>query len=263
LIDLTAPQPQPSAEHTCPLRETILVDADQGGRIMRHDGHARLHDGATMAFVREARRSTVQQTGHDAFDYRSAVPTGTRQVHLGGGSYVVQVRLVQDLEHVLRCRRRGEGIDSVRDPHGEHPPRMQGLTQGRVIERQIAGQRVDGRGGARPDPGDRLLHLVDQGLHITGITRMAHGQMQGNDEASGWLGDNARLAAELGGAVAFAFANGGNGRIVGIDDLAVGQGLALREASRLVFDPVMGRERGCELSVQARPLILQQLGRAV
>ena len=150
------------------------------------------------------------------------------------------------------------GIPTVRIPRC-----MQRLTQGGVIERQIARQRVDGRGGARPDPGDRLLHLVDQGLHITGITRIAHGQMQGKDEARRWLGDNPRLAAKLGGAVAFALANGRNGGIVGVDDFAVGQRLALRQPAGLVCDPVMGLERGRELGVQARPLLLRQLRRAV
>ena len=263
LIDFTAPQPQPSAEHTCPLRETILVDADQGGRMVRHDGHARLHDGATMAFVREARRSTVQQTGHEAFDYRSAVPTGTRQVHLGGGSSVVQVRLVQDLEHVLRCRRRGEGIDSFWDPHGENPPLMQGLPQGDVIQRHIASQRVDGRGGARPDPGDRLRYFVDQGLHVTGSTRIPHGQRPGQDKASRRFGNNARLAAKLGGAITLPFADGRNRGIVRVDNFAVRQHFALRQPAGLVFDPLMGRESGGKLGVQARPLVLRQLWHTV
>ena len=263
LIDLTAPQPQPSAEHTCPLRETILVDADQGGRMVRHDGHARLHDGATMAFVREARRATVQQTGHDAFDDRSAVPPGTRQVHLGGGSYVVQVRLVQDLEHVLRCRRRGAGIDRLRDPHREHPPLMHCLPQGDVRQRHIASQRVDGRGGARPDPGDRLLYFVDQGRHVTGITRIPHGQMPGKDQARRRFGNHARLAAERRGAMAFALAKRRNRGIVRVDNVAVGPHLALRQPAGLVCDPLMGREGGGKLGVQARPLVLRQLWHTV
>jgi YD repeat-containing protein len=108
---------------------------------------------------------------------------------------------------------------------------MQGLTQDGSIERQIAGPRVDGQGGVRPDPGDRLLHVVHPGLHITRITRIAQGQMQGKDEASCRLGDHARLAAKLGGAVAFALAHGRYGGIVGVDDLAMGQGLALCQSS--------------------------------
>ena len=175
----------------------------------------------------------------------------------------VQVRLVQDPEDVLRRGRRGEGIDRFRDPYGENPPCMQRLTQGGVIERQIARQRVDGRGGARRDPGDRLLHFVDQGLHITGVTGIPHGQMQGKDKARRWLGDNPRLAAKLGGAIAFAFANGRNGGIVGVDDFAVGQRLALRQPAGLVFDPLMGLERSRELGVQARPLVLRQLRHTV
>ena len=138
------------------------------------------------------------QAGNDAFDHGSAVPTRVGEVHLGRGPDVVQVRLVQDPEDVLRRGRRGQGLDRLGDPHRENPSLVQRLTQGGVIERQIAGQRVDGRGGARPDPGDRLLHLVDQGLHIAGITRIAHGQMQGKDKARRWLGDNARACGQTG-----------------------------------------------------------------
>ena len=193
----------------------------------------------------------------------AAVATRVGQVHLGRGPYAVQVRLVQKPEHVLRCRRRGEGIDGCRDPHGENPPRMQRLTQGGVIQRQIACERMDGRGGACPHPGDRLLHFIHQGLHITGIARIAHGQMQGKDKARRGLGDHPGFAAKLGGAMAFALADGRNRGIIRVDDLAVGQRLTLRQASRLVCDPVMRLERSRELGVQTRPLVLRQVRRAV
>ena len=48
-----------------------------------------------------------------------------------------------------------------------------------------------------------------------------------------------------------------------IDDLVVGQGLALGEPSRLVCDPLMGLDSGPELGVQARPLVLRPRRRAV
>ena len=83
LIDFTASQAQSSAEQACPFRETILMDADQGCRIVCHDGHPCLDDRATMAFVREAPGSTTEQASNDAFDHRSAIPTGVGQVHLG------------------------------------------------------------------------------------------------------------------------------------------------------------------------------------
>jgi hypothetical protein len=88
----------------------IFVDTDQGGHVVRHDSHPRLNDGAAMAFVGEARGSTVQQAGHDTFDHRSAVSTGTREVHLGRGPDTVQVRLVQDPQNVLRGWQRGEQL---------------------------------------------------------------------------------------------------------------------------------------------------------
>src|SRR5215472_6225677 len=105
------------------------------------------------------------------------------------------------------------------------------------------------------NPGDGVLHFVNQGLHILDVTGIPHGQRQGKDEAGRWLGDNPGLAAELGGAMAFAFANGRNRGIVGVDDFAVAQRLALRQPTGWGGDPLMGLERGREPGVQARPLV--------
>src|SRR5215211_5355960 len=216
-----------------------------------------------MTFVGDPRRSTAQQAGNDAFDHGSAVSRRVGEVHLARSPCSRAALLAQEPPDVLRCGRRGDRINRFRDPHGENSLVVQRLTQGGVIERQIAGQRVDGRSGGRRHMSDRLLHLGDQGLHITGVTGITHGQMQGKDEASGWLGNNPRLAAKLRGAVAFAFADGRNGGVVGVDNFTVGQGLALGEPAGLVCDPVMGIEGGRELGVQACPLVRRQLHRAV
>jgi hypothetical protein len=147
LINVTASQTQPSAELARPLRQAIVVDADQCRRVVRHDRHPRLDERPAMAFVGEVPYATTQQTGNEAFDHWSAVATRVGEVHLGWSPDVVQVRLVQAVEDVLRRRRRGKGIDGFRDAHGENPALVQRLTQGSVIERQITGQRVDGQGG--------------------------------------------------------------------------------------------------------------------
>jgi hypothetical protein len=59
LIDLTAPQPQPSADHAYPLRETIRMDADQGCRVVRDDGHPRcqrlLKKGSSALLMKQER----------------------------------------------------------------------------------------------------------------------------------------------------------------------------------------------------------------
>ena len=159
MIDVTASQAQPSAEQACPLRQTRVVDAHPGRRVVRHDRHPRVDDRAAMACVREAPRSTTPQARHDAFDHGAAVATRVGQVHLGRRPYVVQVRLVQAAEDVLRRGRRGEGIDGLRDSPGENPLLVQRLTQGKVIEREVARERMDSRGGARRNPGDGVLHL--------------------------------------------------------------------------------------------------------
>ena len=96
--------------------------------------------------------------------------------------------------------------------------------------------------------------LVTKGSTYTGITGIAHGQMPGKDKARRRLGDNPGLAAELGGAMAFAFANGRNRGIVRVDNFAVAQRLALRQSAGLGCDPLMRLERGRELGVQTRPL---------
>ena len=89
-----------------------------------------------------------------------------------------------------------------------------------------------------------LLHLVDQGLRITGITGIPHRGMQGKDEASRRLGNDAGFAAKLRRAVAFTLTNGGNGRVIGVDDFAVGHRFTLRQPPGLLLDPVMGGEGG-------------------
>ena len=74
-------------------------------------------------------------------------------------------------------------------------------------------------------------HLVDQGLHVTGITGMAHRQMQSPDEACRRLGDAPGLAPNLHGAMAFALAHGGHGGIIRIDDDSWHRGLAVGSGS--------------------------------
>ena len=91
MLEVTAPQAQPSAEQACSHRETRRVEADQGGRVVRHDGHPRVDDRPAVPFIGEARRSTAQQARHDAFDHGVAVPTRIGELHLGRGPDVVQV----------------------------------------------------------------------------------------------------------------------------------------------------------------------------
>ena len=126
--------------------------------------------------------NNIIETLPDAFDHRAAIPTSAGEVHLGWGRCAGQARFVQKPEDVLRGRQRGEGIDCLRDPHRENPLRVQRLTPRGIIERQIASQRADGRDGTRRDSGARLLHVVDQGLHIAGVTGISHRQMHSKDE---------------------------------------------------------------------------------
>ena len=91
------------------------------------------------------------------------------------------------------------------------------------------------------DAFDGLLDLVEQGQHIAGIARIALGHTVGKDKARGRLRHDAGLAAKLGGAIALAFEDGGNGGIVGIDDFTVAEFFALGEPCGLLADVRMAR----------------------
>src|SRR5712691_3181558 len=117
---------------------------------------------------------------------------------------------------------------------------------------------MDGRGGSTRDLRDGVLHFVDQGQPIAPVPRIADRQMHGEDEARGRLGDHPWFAAKLRRTVAFAFANRCNGAIVGIDDFAMWQLLALRQASRLFGNALMGFDGCLQRGVQALTLAIRQ-----
>ena len=162
-MDFSASQAQPTAECARPLRQAILVDADPGRRLVRHDSHPHLDDRAAMTFVSEVPCSTRQQAGNEAFDPGAAVATRGGQVHLGRGPYAMQVRLVQKPENVRRCRRGGRGstvvgIPTVRIPRACNASRKAALFNarspasewmvgmGRVLTRPIACSTLSTKG---------------------------------------------------------------------------------------------------------------------
>jgi hypothetical protein len=140
---------------------------------------------------------------------------------------------------------------------------MQGLPQLGVVQGQIPRQRVERGTGPPGDMSQGALHLVYQRSDVTDITGIAHRQLRSEDEARSGLGDNPRLATKLGGAVALAFADRGDGGIVGIDDFTASQGLAVREAPGLGSNLLMGDKGKSQRRVPARPLVCRQLGGAL
>src|SRR5713226_1020392 len=256
-------QTQQAAEFLRPFREAVVLAADHRRRVVRHHSHPHLHDRPTMAFVGQARRPPAQEAGNDTFDQRAAVTTGAGYIRLVRGALAVQARHGQHPEDLLWGWRRGEGLDRVRDAHGEKPPHRQDFPQLGIVQRQVPGQRVDRQRRATRDLANSVLPLVDQGQPRAGISRISHWQLKGEDKARGGLGENAGFAAKLGGTVTLAFANRCNGEIVGIDEFTLGQRLAMGEAAGLSGDLLVGREGRLELGVQACPLALRQLPRAV
>ena len=73
----------------CPAFEAAfryLVEADtDGAALCAMTASPVLDHRPAMACVGEVPCSTVQQTGHEAFDRRAAIATRLGEVHLGGG----------------------------------------------------------------------------------------------------------------------------------------------------------------------------------
>ena len=109
------------------------------------------------------------------------------------------------------------------------------------------------------DPWNGGLDLVNQGHDIAGIARIPQREMRGKDKASGGFRDEARLASKLGWTVAFAFEERRNGAIVGSDDFAVAQRLALGEPLRLAADSVIRFQRAGQLGRQSLAFWLTQM----
>ncbi len=102
----------------------MLTDTHQHCSIVCHDRHAHLDDSACQTFVAQLPRSAGHQRGDVTFDDRPAVPTDTGQVDLMRGAYTLQACGVEDVPDLLLARRRIDGRDSRRNPHGENPSPM-------------------------------------------------------------------------------------------------------------------------------------------
>ena len=122
---------------------------------------------------------------------------------------------------------------------------------------------MDGQLALALDPFDGGLDFVNQRQHIAGIDRIPEGEMHGKDKACCGLRDDPGLASELGRTVAFAFKDGCNGGIVGIDDFAVAQLLPLGQPTRLLADIMMGLQGCLQVAPQAFTLVLGQRGRTL
>jgi hypothetical protein len=238
-MDMMALQSQPSAEFLRPCRQGMLLDADQRRRVGRHDRHARVHDRAAVAFGGDARGAATQQTRHEAFDHRPAVATSARDVHLVRRTLSVQTRLVQDAAHVLLTWHWRERRDGAWDTHRADAAGVERLAPRRLMERQIAGQRMDGQRAPSRDSRKGLLDAVEQGPHRAEIIRVAHGQLQGNAEAGGHLSEHARFAAKRRRTVPLACADGGQSAIIGMDDCAMRQRRAMGQTSRWFGKPLL------------------------
>ena len=119
------------------------MDADQHCPIVRHYRHAHLHHRAFKTFVANFAGASCQQRCDVTFDHRTAIPTGTGQVHLMRGPDPVEVRCVEDVQDFCGARLRVDRLHRRGDAHAENAAVVQRLAQLRVIDSQIPPQGVD------------------------------------------------------------------------------------------------------------------------
>ena len=134
-------------------------------------------------------------------------------------------------------------FDGLGDAHAQNATRMEGLPHHGIVEAQISCYRVHLPLWPCVDALNRVLDLVKQGQHITGIARIAWGHEVGEDKTGRGFRDDAGLSAKLRWAIALAFDNRGNGGIIGIDKFAVAELLALGQLGGLFPDVGMVAHR--------------------
>jgi hypothetical protein len=166
-----------------------------------------------------------------AFHHWATIPSSTSQLHLVRGSLTAAACLVEDGENFLGRWRGVDRRDGLWDADGQNASHVEGLTQGGIIDTKIARHRVDLERLWRADAVDGTLDLVEQGQHLAEIARVARWSVVGKDKARGRFRDNTRLSTELGGAIALAFHDGGDGQVVRIDEFTVAEFLTLGEPS--------------------------------
>ena len=224
-------QAKQTAELLCAFRELQLTDAYHGRTVMGHDYHPHLHDGTLQTFVTDVPRAPREHTGNVTFHHGSAVAAGKGEVHLMWRAFALQACCGQALTDFLLGRRWRHGCDRLGNTHRENPSRMQGLTQGRVIDTEIPSDGMDRKPPGEADAVNGPLDLLNHGQDVTGIAWIPRGYPGGKDKAGRGFREQPRFAAKLRGAIAFTFEDGRNCSIVGIDDFAVMQSLALGQAA--------------------------------
>ena len=105
---------------------------------------------------------------------------------------------------------------------------------------------------------DSALNFVQQGQHITRITRIPWGHERGEDKTGRGFRGDAGLSPTLRRAITLAFNNRGNGGIVGVDQFTVVELLAVGKPCRLLPDVVMVAHRRGERQRETLTLRLAQ-----
>ena len=160
--------------------------------------------------------------------------------------------------HVLGTGVGVDGLYGCGNAHRQYPARMEGLTQAWVVEAQITRHRVNPPLRSCADTGDGALDLVEQGEPITRIARIPLGHQRGKDKTGRWFRGDAGLSPKLRGTIALPFDNGGNRKVVGIDQFIVAQLLALGQPCGLFTDVCMVVHRRGESQGETLTLGLTQ-----
>ena len=123
---------------------------------------------------------------------------------------------------------------------------MERLTQRRIIDAEVARDRVEPELWRDLDTRDGALDLVEQGQHRAGIVRIPLGHPIGKDKTRGRFRRDTGLSTKLRGAIALAFEDGSDAEIVGIDEFTVAEFFPVGELGGLRADVRMAAHRRVE-----------------
>ena len=140
---------------------------------------------------------------------------------------------------------------------------MECVTQLGVIDPEIPTEGVDAHTLGRGDESNGALYLVEEGQHVTRITRIARRHSIGKNKTGRGFGEDPCFPFKLGWTIAFPFEDRRNGGVIGIDDFAVIEPFALGQTLRLCGDLPMGSAGGFQVAQQTLALRLTERGSVV
>src|SRR5918997_4755165 len=117
LVYVMTLQAKPSAELLPPFGQMLLRHTHPDRPIVGHHSHAHLDHGALQTFVAHLTCTARHQRRNMTFYHRTAVTTGTGQLHLVWRADAVEPRGVEEVQNLLRAWRWVDRFHRGGNPH--------------------------------------------------------------------------------------------------------------------------------------------------